>query len=90
MKLVLFFCRYSSDNSYDFGHWNELFMSVYRAPATALMPDTTPAGLRSRANGIITAMGGLGTIIAFSLGGKLFNINYRLPFYCWRLLWWWL
>ena len=25
-------------------------------------------------------MGGLGTIIAFSLGGKLFNINYRLPF----------
>lgn len=56
------------------------FMSVYRAPATALMPDATPAGLRSRANGIITAMGGLGTIIAFSLGGKLFNINYRLPF----------
>jgi len=56
------------------------FMSVYRAPATALMPDATPAGLRSRANGIITAMGGLGTIIAFLLGGKLFNIDYRLPF----------
>ncbi|NLE26058.1 MAG: SLC45 family MFS transporter [Clostridiaceae bacterium] len=56
------------------------FMSVYRAPATALMPDATPAGLRSRANGIITAMGGLGTIIAFSLGGKLFNIDYKLPF----------
>ncbi|NLX64454.1 MAG: SLC45 family MFS transporter [Clostridiaceae bacterium] len=56
------------------------FMSVYRAPATALMPDATPPELRSRANGIITAMGGLGTIIAFSLGGRLFNINYRLPF----------
>jgi len=56
------------------------FMSVYRAPATALMPDATPTELRSRANGIITAMGGLGTIIAFSLGGRLFNINYRLPF----------
>lgn len=56
------------------------FMSMYRAPATALMPDATPAGLRSRANGIITAMGGLGTIIAFSLGGKLFNINYKFPF----------
>ncbi len=56
------------------------FMSVYRAPATALMPDATPTGLRSRANGIITAMGGLGTIIAFSLGGRLFNINYKYPF----------
>ncbi|HHY64159.1 MAG TPA: SLC45 family MFS transporter, partial [Clostridiaceae bacterium] len=56
------------------------FMSVYRAPATALMPDATPPALRSRANGIITAMGGLGTIIAFSLGGKLFNINPKYPF----------
>lgn len=56
------------------------FMSVYRAPATALMPDATPPSLRSRANGIITAMGGLGTIIAFSLGGKLFNINPKYPF----------
>ncbi|MCX7772026.1 MAG: MFS transporter [Clostridia bacterium] len=35
------------------------FMSVYRAPAVALMPDATPAPLRSRANGIITAMGDL-------------------------------
>jgi len=56
------------------------FMSVYRAPATALMPDATPPALRSRANGIITAMGGLGTIIAFSLGGKLFNTNPKYPF----------
>lgn len=56
------------------------FMSVYRAPATALMPDATPPPLRSRANGIITAMGGLGTIIAFLLGGKLFNIDPKYPF----------
>lgn len=56
------------------------FMSVYRAPATALMPDATPPALRSKANGIITAMGGLGTIIAFSLGGKLFNIDPKYPF----------
>ncbi len=56
------------------------FMSVYRAPATALMPDATPPSLRSRANGIITAIGGLGTIIAFLLGGKLFNINPQYPF----------
>lgn len=57
-----------------------LFMSVYRAPATALMPDATPPALRSRANGIITAVGGLGTIIAFSLGGMLFNKNPKYPF----------
>ncbi len=56
------------------------FMSVYRAPAIALMPDATPASLRSHANGIITAMGGLGTIIAFLAGGKLFNINISFPF----------
>ena len=56
------------------------FMSIYRAPAVALMPDATPAPLRSKANGIITAMGGLGTIIAFVLGGKLFNIKPFLPF----------
>lgn len=56
------------------------FMSVYRAPAVALMPDATPAPLRSRANGIITAMGGLGTIIAFVVGGKLFNLKPFLPF----------
>lgn len=56
------------------------FMSVYRAPAIALMPDATPANLRSSANGIITAMGGMGTIIALVLGGKLFNQNSYYPF----------
>lgn len=56
------------------------FMSVYRAPAVALMPDATPAPLRSKANGIITAMGGLGTIIAFAVGGMLFNNQPSFPF----------
>ncbi len=56
------------------------FMSIYRAPAVALMPDATPAPLRSRANGIITAMGGLGTIISFVAGGMLFNVNTSYPF----------
>jgi Na+/melibiose symporter-like transporter len=56
------------------------FMSIYRAPAVALMPDATPAPLRSSANGIITAMGGLATIVAFLAGGKLFNLNPIYPF----------
>lgn len=56
------------------------FMSVYRAPAVALMPDAVPAPLRSKANGIITAMGGLGTIIAFAVGGMLFNQKHYFPF----------
>ncbi len=57
------------------------FMSVYRAPTVALMPDVTPSPLRSKANGIINFMGGLGTAIAFLLGGFLFRINDYLPFF---------
>lgn len=37
-------------------------MGVYRAPAVALMPDLTPAPLRSAANAIINLMGTLGAI----------------------------
>ena len=55
-------------------------MSVYRAPAVALMPDATPPKLRSKANGIINFMGGLGAVFAFLLGGKLFNQNEFYPF----------
>ena len=55
-------------------------MSIYRAPAVALMPDMTPPALRSKANGIINAMGGLGTIIAMLAGGALFSMGKTLPF----------
>lgn len=51
------------------------FMSIYRAPTVALMPDFTPPPLRSKANGIINFMGGLGASFAFLLGGVLFKIN---------------
>ncbi len=57
-----------------------LAMSVYRAPAVAMMPDATPPALRSRANGIINAMGGLGSIIAFLVGGMLFKESPYFPF----------
>lgn len=46
-------------------------MSVWRSPMIALMPDMTPAPLRSRANGIINLMGGLASIVAFLIGGKI-------------------
>jgi maltose/moltooligosaccharide transporter len=55
-------------------------MSVYRAPVVAMMPDCTPEHKRSNANGIINFMGGLGTLIAFLLGGMLFDLNEKLPF----------
>lgn len=56
------------------------FMSIYRAPTVALMPDFTPRPLRSKANGVINFMGGVGAVIAFVIGGLLFKINEFLPF----------
>lgn len=56
------------------------FMSVYRAPAVALMPDAIPSSLRSRANGIIVAIGGVGTIIALTFGGFLYKLGKIYPF----------
>jgi Na+/melibiose symporter-like transporter len=56
------------------------FMSIYRSPTVALMPDFTPRPLRSKANGIINFMGGLGGVIAFLIGGFLFKANEYLPF----------
>lgn len=57
-----------------------LFMNIYRAPAVALMPDLTPKKHRSRANGIINLMGGVGGIFAYGtalLFGNKFPI---IPF----------
>jgi Na+/melibiose symporter-like transporter len=56
------------------------FMSIYRAPAVALMPDATPSPLRSRANGVINFMGGFGAVAAFAVGGWLFKRGEPLPF----------
>ena len=57
-----------------------LFMALYRSPVIALMPDVTPSPLRSKANGIINFMGGVGAIIATLIGGRLFDMNHELPF----------
>ncbi|NLJ69844.1 MAG: SLC45 family MFS transporter [Clostridiaceae bacterium] len=50
-------------------------MSVWRAPIVALMPDLTPSKHWSEANGVINLMGGVATIIAFLIGGRIAN-NY--------------
>ncbi len=43
-------------------------MSLWRAPVVALMPDLTPAELRSEGNAIINLMGGLGSAIGMVAG----------------------
>lgn len=52
-----------------------LIMSMWRSPVIALMPDLTPRQLRSKANGVINLMGGIGSIIAFLIGGILASLD---------------
>ncbi|MDR0293465.1 MAG: MFS transporter [Oscillospiraceae bacterium] len=56
-------------------------MSIWRAPVVALMPDLTPAPLRSQANGVINLMGGIGSILAFLIGGLLADMWAPAPFF---------
>lgn len=55
-------------------------MTAFRAPTVALMPDITPSPLRSKANGIINFMGGLGALLAFFVFSQLFKVDPDLPF----------
>lgn len=55
-------------------------MAIYRGPTVALMPDMTPAPLRSEANGIINFMGGLASVFVLIGGSKLYAMNKSLPF----------
>ncbi len=55
-------------------------MAIYRAPTVALMPDITPAPLRSKANGIINFMGGLASVFVLVGGSFLYRVNPNLPF----------
>jgi maltose/moltooligosaccharide transporter len=58
-----------------------LSMAFWRTPVIALMPDITPSQNRSQANGIINFMGGIGSIIAFLGGSKLYEMNPAYPFW---------
>lgn len=58
-----------------------LAMAVFRTPVVALMPDLVPSQFRSQANGVINLMGGVGAIIAFLVGGRLYKLNPAYPFW---------
>ncbi len=58
-----------------------LSMALWRTPVIALMPDITPSHYRSQANGVINFMGGVGSIISFLVGAKLYDINHAYPFW---------
>lgn len=58
-----------------------LSMSLYRSPTVAIMPDLTPAGKRTQANGIINFMGGIGSILAFAGGAYLNDWHTSMPFF---------
>jgi zona occludens toxin (predicted ATPase) len=53
------------------------FMSIYRAPAVALMPDATPSPLRSGPTGVINFMGGFGSVAALRSGAGCSNAANR-------------
>jgi len=48
-------------------------MALFRSPTVAWLGDLYVPEERSKANGIINLMGGVGAILAFVLGGVLFN-----------------
>jgi len=58
-----------------------LSMAFWRTPAIALMPDITPSQFRSQANGIINLMGGVGAILSFLVGARLYELNPAYPFW---------
>jgi len=58
-----------------------LSMAFWRTPVVALMPDITPSQYRSQANGVINFMGGLGSLISFFIGSRLYRMNQAFPFW---------
>ena len=58
-----------------------LSMAFWRTPVIALMPDITPSQFRSQANGVINFMGGVGAIVSFLIGARLYEMNHAFPFW---------
>lgn len=56
-------------------------MGLYRSPAVALMPDVTPAPLRSKANAVINLMGALGGIYTLALTKLLIRGNDQTDYF---------
>lgn len=57
-----------------------LGVALFAGPSLALLPDVTPPPYRSRANGIVMAMGGVGALLAFFLLSPLYRVRPSLPF----------
>jgi MFS family permease len=57
-----------------------LSMALFRAPTVALLGDLFPSHQRSTANGVINLMGGIGSILAFLVGGVLYSLGRIAPF----------
>jgi maltose/moltooligosaccharide transporter len=57
-----------------------LAMAVLRTPVVSLMPDLIPSPLRSKANGVINFMGGIGFVIGSFGLALLFDIKPVFPF----------
>jgi maltose/moltooligosaccharide transporter len=63
-----------------------LAMAIFRTPLIALMPDITPSPLRSKANGVINLMGGVGALLATFGGAALYAWNKVAPFWAGSIL----
>lgn len=57
-----------------------LAMAVLRTPVISLMPDLIPSPLRSKANGVINFMGGIGFVIGSFGLAVLFDLDPLYPF----------
>ncbi len=55
-------------------------MALFRSPTIALLGDLFPSQQRSTANGVINLMGGLASVLAFLVGGALFEMGRITPF----------
>ncbi len=55
-------------------------MALFRSPTVAFLGDLFPAKQRSKANGVINLMGGLGGAVALLGGGALYKMGAPLPF----------
>ena len=57
-----------------------LGMALFRSPTIAYLGDLFEPGERSKANGVINLMGGVGGAVALFAGGALYKIGVPLPF----------
>ncbi|MHA1668150.1 MAG: MFS transporter [Candidatus Heimdallarchaeaceae archaeon] len=55
-------------------------MALYRSPVVALMPDLVPKQYRSRANGMINLLGGIGALMGLFALPIIYRINPSLAF----------